>query len=97
MKLGITMALLYGATAMVGLFWYAKYQLKNNEYEELLERSKEEKITPKERTVLMLIADKIQSYRKGENGFTVLRKISDLIISLDEKKEDISTPNQDKC
>lgn len=92
MKLGITIALLYGVTAMVALFWYAKYQLKNIDYEKLLKESKENKPTLKERTTLMLIADEIQSYRKGENGFTVLRKISDLIIKL-ETKEDISTEN----
>ena len=86
MKLGITMALLYGITAMVALFWYAKYQLKNKDYEEEI---KKEKVTLKERVVLMFISEEVEKYRKGGNAYTAMREIGNLMFSL-EKKEDIN-------
>ena len=86
MKTWTIIALFYGVTGLIALYWYIKYQLKNKEYEEEI---KKEKVTLKERVVLMFISEEVEKYRKGGNAYTAMREIGNLMFSL-EKKEDIS-------
>lgn len=90
MNTWIIIGVFYAVTGFIALFWYTKYQLKNNEYEKILRKGK---ITLKERMILMEISEEIENYKKGENAFTALRNITDLIFTL--KKEDTSTIKQE--
>ena len=91
-------AIFYAITGFTALFWYIKYQFKNNDYKELCKEIRKKEITPKERIILMKIVEIVKDYKfnitlKEKNAYTELNKIKELVYILEKdiKKEELET------
>ena len=90
MKTYIIIAIFYAITGLTAIFWYAKYQLKKKEYEDLLNKIKQQGMTQKERVVLMEMVEIVRNYKFNPentdiNAYTEMNKLKEIVYSLDKK------------
>lgn len=84
---------LFLISGVSAIFWYAKYQFRNNDYEEVLKELKEKNsLYLKQKTFFVIVKDQIDSYKHKKNPYTALKEISDTLINM-EKKDISPTKN----
>lgn len=77
----------------VAIFYWVKYEKECEHSYEVEDKLCELNCKSlKTRTQMMMIYDLVQDYRKGENIHTVMRDISNIVLS---NKKDISTDQSD--
>lgn len=89
----IIINIMFVITIGIAIFYWVKYEKECEHSYEVEDKLCELNCKSlKTRTQMMMISDLVQDYRKGENIYTVMRDISDLVLS---NKKDISTDQSD--
>ena len=83
----IVINIMFVVTIGIAIFFWVKYEKECEHSYELEDKLCEAKCELKEKAQLVIIADLIHEYKKGGNVYTIMRKISDLVLS---NKKDIS-------
>lgn len=81
--------IMFAVTILVATFYWIKYEKEYEKNDKLLAELYKKNNNLKEKTMLLMIVDLLEEYRKdriGSNAYRILAKISDLFFDYDKNK-----------